>query len=68
MLTNKSRRVCGMEAQISVSQCMCLGTDLVQRVRAVCAIIERIPLVPFQLIVIANAYTGRASTIVFLCS
>ena len=59
-----------MEAQISVSQCVCLGTDLVQRVRAVCAIIERIPLVPLKLIVIADSHAlaGCASAIVFLRS
>ena len=70
MLTNKSRRVCGMEAQISVGQCMCLGTDLVQRIRAICAIVERIPLVPLQLIVIVDSHSlaGHASAIVFLRS
>ena len=49
---------------------MCLGTDLVQRIRAICAIVERIPLVPLQLIVIvdSHALAGHASAIVFLRS
>ena len=49
---------------------MRLGADLVQRIRAISAIIERIPLVPFQLIVIVacQALAGHASTIIFLRS
>lgn len=59
-----------MEAQISVGQCMRFGTNLVQRIRATRAIVERVPLVPFQLIVIVDSwtYTDRASAIVFLRS
>ena len=70
LLTNKSRRVCGMEAQIPVGQGMRLGSDLVQRIGAIRAIVERVPLVPLQLIVIVDcrALTDRASAIVFLRS
>ena len=57
-----------METQISIGQSMCLRDNLVQLVGRARALIERIPLVPFQLIVIAHAYTGRAYTIVFFCS
>ena len=69
-LSNKSRRVCGMEAQIPVGQCMRLGANLVQRIGAIRAIVERIPLVPLQLIVIvaSRALTDRTSAIVFLRS
>ena len=53
LLTDKPCRVCGMETQISIGQSMCLRDNLVQLVGRARALIERIPLVSFDLIVVA---------------
>ena len=42
-----------METQISIGQSMCLRDNLVQLVGRARALIERIPLVSFDLIVVA---------------
>ena len=65
LLTNKSCRVCRVEAQISVGHRMGLGTNLVELVGGAGALVECVPLVTLKLVV--EVTCGDALlTIIFL--